>query len=847
MAQVDEIIIEVEVNAGESAERLAVVQARINAVKQANKELKAEQKEINEELRKNGTITHEQATRLKEISAEMAKNTADLKELTAAEKMYTAQLNVATQGDRKFGDSLVELSAQLAQLKQEYRGLTAAQRESEGGQKLLKQIQDLDKTLKDADATMGDFQRNVGNYQSALLGLNGHVLKISQLFAGGFKQSLAAAGQAVKNFGKMLLTTPVGWISAAVAALVAVFNKLREAFKLSDDAGTALSVALAKLQPIVTALNNVFVTLAEAAAKVVGAVTSTASAIIGFLVPSFKEASKAAEDWVTAEDKLEDKQREYTINEAEREKQMAELRKKAVSDEKLTAQEREKIYQQIDELSRKNMEERVANAKQEYENLKRYAEQENDTSDEMKDRLTDAYAAMIKAQTAYLQETTRIGSRASQARKEMAKAEEDAQKEEQERRKAAHEAWKKQQEERRKALAVEQAEMRKLEDLQTEAIDNELERQRVSTRQTYERQIADLQSRLEKEKTLTIEARKAIDGQIIALQEAMARDLAKIDDVELQRQQEYIAKLSDEAAKRAEEAAKTAAAATAREQEKIRQEYEQSALSLANTFQERLNAVYGNAAEQAEIEAERTEKYYKSIVEMDAQTKEALGISEQQYKAMVLDAEAEMLAAREASEKALQAQAKEVSDTMQAVTGALSDLYEAAAGDSEEYEKFKRAMAIVDATISMAQAIAAATSVSTAGDPYTLAIRIATNVAAVTAQFAAVIKAIKAAQVPSAPGFEQGGVVPGTSYTGDKMLIRANSGERILTIPQQQKLMDMILAGGQPMGIDYGLIAAATAEAVSKLPAPVLEYSEYKTFKRNVAFAENKSNLTVKL
>ena len=230
MARQEEIIIEVEVNAGESAERLAAVQARIHDVKQANNELKAEQRTLNEELRRNGTITHEQAERLKEISAEMAKNNADLKELTAAEKMYTAQLNTATQNDRKFGDSLVELSAQLAQLKQEYRGLTAAQRESAEGKAMLENIKNLDKTLKDADASMGDFQRNVGNYQSALLGLNGNVLKVANLFAGGFKNGIAAAGTALKTLGKTILATPVGWISAAIAAAVKVFNELREAF-----------------------------------------------------------------------------------------------------------------------------------------------------------------------------------------------------------------------------------------------------------------------------------------------------------------------------------------------------------------------------------------------------------------------------------------------------------------------------------------------------------------------------------------------------------------------------------------------------------------------------------------
>ena len=623
------------------------------------------------------------------------------------------------------------------------------------------------------------------------------------------------------------------------AALVKVFDEVKAAFKRSDEAGTALAAALAKLQPIVTAVRTVFEGLATVVAKVVSGVTTAATAILR-LVPAFREAQDAAVGLVKAQDELQEKQRQYTINEAEREKQMAELRKKAVSDEKLTAEEREKIYQQIDELSRQNMEERVANAKKEYENLKQYAEQENDTSDEMKDRLTEAYAAMIKAQTAYLQETTRIGSRAAQARKEQAKAEVDAENAAAERRKAAHEAWKKKQEERMKALEVESAELRKLEDLQTQMIEGELERQRVATRQNYERQIEDLRKRLETEKNLTVQAREAINEQITLLNEQMWRELAQIDESELTAQKQAIEKMVEETSKAAAEAAKKAAQATQEEQQRIREKYEQTALGLANDFQEKLNAVYGNAAEQAELEAQRTATYYQSLVEMDATTKSALFESEEAYKNAVLQAESEMYAARKASEDAMQKQVEEVGATMQAVTGALSDLFEAAAGDSEAYEKYKKAMAIVDAVISMAQTIAAATSVSTAGDPYTMAIRIAANVAAVTAQFAAVIAAIKKATIPSAPSFEHGGIVPGTSYTGDKVTANVNSREMVLTQKQQAHLFEMIKAGVPQQGIDYDLLAATMAAAVASQPAPVLDYREFTMFTRRVALENNK-------
>lgn len=58
-------------------------------------------------------------------------------------------------------------------------------------------------------------------------------------------------------------------------------------------------------------------------------------------------------------------------------------------------------------------------------------------------------------------------------------------------------------------------------------------------------------------------------------------------------------------------------------------------------------------------------------------------------------------------------------------------------------------------------------------------------------QLMAMIAAIK-----SAGAFAQGGIVGGTSYSGDKQYIRVNSGEMILNGKQQAKLFSMINSGG---------------------------------------------------
>ena len=881
----DRIIIEVEVNAGKSAEDLANVRSRVDALKEAQKLLKKEMKELQSVQLKNGQLSNDEAKTLAELNRQYADNAAELKELTAQEKVYTAQIQIATQNDRKFGDSIIELGAQLAQLKNEYRSLSKEQRESDAGKVLQKQIADLDAQVKQFDYSLGDHQRNVGNYTSALLGLNGNVAKVAALFQGGFSNGIKTATTALKSFAKTLLTTPLGWILAGVAAVVKVFQQLREAFKRNDEAGTALSVALSRLQPIITFVREAFNALAKSVATVVGWVTKAATAVLN-LIPAYRDAAAAAAEVVTAQDRLEDSRREFAKNEAERDRQIAELRKKAISDEKMTAKEREEIYKQIDELSRKNMEERKRIAAENYRILQQQAKQEGDTSDVMKDKLAQAYAEMIKAQTEYLTETTRISSRQRQAREEQ-KKEAEAQ------RQAARQAAQQAEQERKARLKAQQDELRALEDLQIEAIKDEAQRARAEMNTAYDRRIEDLRQRLKDEKNLTVQARDAINQQIALLERQQAERLAQLDNERIEEQRkraneiaqatidariaaiedatEREIKAEEVSAKRKVDALKKRleeeknltieeranieeqiAISTAESERKIaeitaRARAEAVKKSFAGMQQEMENELARNlqkagedAAEIADAEIAAAQKSHDAIMALKEEEYLSIYGSQAAYEAAVIESENRITEARKKSGEAIVSQANDIKDVMGKMTSALSDLFEAAAGDSEEYEKFKKAMAIVDATISLATTIAAATATSTQGDPYTMAVRIATNVAAVTAQFAALIKALKAATIPSAPTFAQGGIVPGTSYTGDRVSVRANSGEMILTKEQQANLFDLIRAGVPQGGIDYGRIAEAVAQGVRDMPQPVLVYREFKRFERDVAMSEAK-------
>lgn len=801
------IIIDVQLSDDQVAKKLSDTTAEIAR-------LKNEQKQLSQFIKAGADTTGE-------LSKQYAENSQRLRELTAEEKTYTAQLNTTTADQREYGDSVYQLSARLADLKNQYRGLTKEQRESAEGQQLKASIQELDKEVKSLDADLGDHQRNVGNYVSALTGLDNRVVKVAAVFQGGFKQGLQAAGAALKSFGKALLTTPLGWIAAAVAAAVAVFNKLREAFKRNDDASTELSSAMARLQPIITSVRKVFEGLANVVAKVVIGITSVASAVIGFLVPSFREASKEAENLVRAEDALEDKQREYTVASAERQRQISELNKKARADEKLTAKQREDIYRQIDELERKDMEERKRIAAENLRIIELKYKNEVDKSDEAKNALAAARAEMLKTETDYNNATLRIAQRQAAAVKEQV---EEA--------KRRHEEWKRRQQER---VSKTREALQALEDLSIEFIRDEVERERAELSVVYGRRIEALRERLNNEKNLTVEARKAIDEQIVLLQRQLAERLDKINQDEIKR------RFDTEIAEREKLTDLRISMMKNQDEREIAQAQEQGR-RVIEQLRRRL--------EEEEYLTEGAKAAIREQIELQEQMTQDR-ITEIQKKALEERIEAEKKAREEAAKeldellkKQLQAANEAIttfSDAARTANEAMTSLYNSIAGDSVEYENFRKAMAIVDATISLGEAIAKATLISMEGDPYTVAARIAANVAAITAQFASLIATIKSATIPSAPSFAQGGIVGGNSLTGDTVMVRANTGEMFINREDQRRLLDMIQSG--TLGGGYDTIRAAMADALKEMPAPVLDYSEFTGFQRSVKMIERRTKL----
>ena len=112
------------------------------------------------------------------------------------------------------------------------------------------------------------------------------------------------------------------------------------------------------------------------------------------------------------------------------------------------------------------------------------------------------------------------------------------------------------------------------------------------------------------------------------------------------------------------------------------------------------------------------------------------------------------------------------------------------------------------------------------------------NIIAMISTIASVLASIATAKAQMS-GYAEGGIIPGTSYSGDRVQARVNSGEMVLTQAQQKQLFE-IANGRGSQGMNYELMVSAFTNAVERMPSPTLDYQEFTTFVNNV---DNSNNL----
>lgn len=833
----ESVILDVKLDAGAVAEDLAAMIARIKA-------LKDQQKDLTAQIKAGNDVNGEYAAQLLRVKDQLAWTEKQAKGLSATTKLLNADTLTYT-------DSLNGERQKLADMHKAYDQLNAAQRNSEGGQAFLASIQAQSDKVKELDEATGRAQRNVGNYpkvvtaivpgfEKATVALNKMGVSIEDVAQNGGK-SFASIGQSAKAFGKAILTPPVGVVVAILSAILLVIQKVREAFKKNDDATTNMQKAFAALQPVLNVVNKVFDAMAVVVSKLVLGISKLFTGIID-IIPGFTDAAEAAAQLVEAQDRLEDTEREYTVNSARRNAEISKLRDEAADKEKHTTEERLALLQQAADKEKENLEDEKAIAAENLRILEEEAKQNADTSDEMKNKIAEARAAMYKAEETYYNGTRALQKQMQAAQKEIADEEAAAAKAlEDEKKKQAEEAKKRAEERKRqrekeakeaadlaKAQADNEAEIRRLaEDFALSQIEDETARAIATRKLQGERELDDLRARLADRSKLTADAFAELSKLIAEKETALANELDQMandaadkrtaDELDADRQRAArVLELRKELAKTPEE--------------QLDAERQLLDLKLA----QELEAV--NLSEEEKLLIRQT--FAKKAQELD-----------DEYAANLV---ATMENARKAYAASLKGTAAQASDTFKSMQSLLQEYGEQNEKAAVASRAFGFASIITDQAVSIAntakaitEAVSGATQAAAAGGPaapFLLAGYIAGMVGAVLSAVASVAGSFQSAKglmsQASAGNFNTGGVVGG--YTSapsrvDDTYAHVGSGEMILNASQQARLFDIANGGTPGVAFDYSQLAAVVVAAVETIPAPVMDYQEFTTFEGKVA------------
>ena len=812
----EQIILDIQLDKGS-------VNADLRATLESLKALKNEQKELTKAIKEGNDVDGEMSARLLDLKSQIKYTEAQAKGLSATQRVLTAD-------GKKYEDTLNGQRQKLSDMQSAYDAMDKEMRESEGGKAFLAQIKEQHDAVLGLEGATGRMQRNVGNYGESIKGVIPSLDKFDAALnkmgtsMNDLQQGVGTASKSIVShfatIGKALITPPLGIIVAILTGIMLIFSKVASAIKKNDDAMTNLQVAFSAFKPIAIAIGKIFEGIGLALSKVAVGIANVVTKISSALIPGFEEASKKVTEYILAVDALEETQRRYTVQNAKDAQEIAKYR--AIAAESTDLEERKKALQSAialeEEIARRNVE----IATKTLELRKEQARQEVDTTDETKNEIARLEAEKIQAETDYYNKKREMAAQIRELNNkinaENAKNHQEYIKRLEAQRKAEEEAEKARQEALKASLENEKALRQQMEDFKASLIKDAGERELVEMQIAGSREIEELKKRLETEKNITEEGR-AILNQLI-----------------IDKQTELDTQLKEKADALAEERINA-------EMQRIA-EQEQTKLELRKAIAEE------NSAEMLELQLEELELQQQAELENTILNEEEKYLIVEKYEKLkqALVAETAKKNEEQATQMKMQLSAslQMMAKNASSAFGQMSELLEGYGEENEKASKAAKAFALMqlatDQAISISQtaramveAVQGATQAAASTGPLApvmLAVYIAEMVGLVLGAVAGQVASIKQAKgILSGEKFESGGIVGGTSFSGDKVVAHVNSGEMILNREQQTRLFDMANLGG---GFDYSGLAQALTQAVASLPAPTLQYQEFKDFQSQV-------------
>lgn len=824
-----QVIIEIETNYSEAVKLMAQYRAEADRFRQANADLKKELKE--------GKISQE------EYNIQTAANTAQMKNASEAATTWERTVRNSLKVDQEKVGSLKQHMAQLSILTNQYKSLSEEERNSTEGVALKDKINEITDALKGSEEEIQLYQRNVGNYKQSIIDAVAGTGKFGEMIAklaGSMGLATSATAGATGALGAMntqMLGLSMNPVVATLGVLATVIALIARTIKSSEDATNRWNVVLAPFKRMMDGLLSV---LQSAVGQILSFVEAGGRMLnwamkMGERLPivgdALKEVNAQNREAIAIAKEKADIDKQARTNEVDNAKdalRVAELRKQAKDKENNTAKERLAAVKEANAIEEQASKRNVELAERRLEVLKTessWAENNKETNDELAKLEADVY----RAKQEYFSKTMELLEQENTARNEIAAEE-----------KARHDAAIAQAKERAAAIAeakkIEMDELRKAEDMALELLTEGLAKQTEQINVKYDRQIADLKKRLDTEKNLTVDARKAINDQIILSDQLRAQELAVISQESIEKQ------IADEEAlvkKRLEDTKKTA---------------EEKAEQLRLEWENRLLRTRDGSMQEYELKVQQAQAEYDAILNMDAATKSALYASDEAYTNALLTNKKKLDDATKASNDAEQKAVEVKLQAAQAIGHGFQQVLEAFGEENSKLASLAKMIALFNIGLATAEAIAkgvaAAQSVPFPGN----IAAIATTIGAVLTNIAQATKIVKSLKDPKAGSSGGSGGIANTTSVGSSSSnsVMSSAGRSVnsrgeSSVPFEGAVSTIYSmqtrqqAENSNNGMDDGFIdklADKLAKANEKIPAPIVDVREVTDKQRRVSVVE---------
>lgn len=725
----EQVIISVDLDAGQLEQQLEKVTADLVA-------LKDQQKALTQEFKAGEISAQEYSIKSKSLSQEISTLSRQQGNLTQAVKLTTT-------ATKDYSSSLDGERAKLNDMQKAFAALSKEQRDSAAGQEFLKSIKAQSDAVKELESAMGDNRRNVGNYADAILDASGKM--------GGFGKATSAIINPIKgatNGLKAMSATP---IIAILNILITIIVKLADKFKQNGAAMESLTKTFGLFNGVGVIVNKIIDGIANGVVWLSEKLYDLADRF-GLISDVAKESARLSSEQLA----IQKAENALIAETADRELKISELRAKVAEKNKYTAQQRLDFLKEAQRLEKEQADAEYQLAKRRYE-LQVSLNAQSESSQEDLRKENELYAAMVGAQTAYNNKVRELNAQMVEAQNQL-KAEANA---------------------------------------SGEAIVEATEEVAEAEVETEEQRSARIREIREKYGLVTNEEK--YNEQLELLRAHFADQLVT--------EEEY--------------------------------------LQAVQNLKEKYGIKSATNEEVATVEDDGIDQLVKDTLGLD---KDAM----EYYNELLQSGMDKMQAFELAGRRMAQNNTKTFADMAGGMAGAFNQMATMLTEYGKNNEKAQKAAkafalagiladqakSISNTAISISNAVAGATAAAAStgpAAPFVLGGYIATMVGAVLAQIASTATAfLQAKQLLSggdAGAFEQGGIVGGTSYTGDRLTARVNSREMILTQSQQARLFEMANTPAAVGGIDYEALAAA----MSALPAPIMDYTEFKQFGQKVS------------